>query len=56
MYIHNLNPVLINFGFIEIRWYSIAYILGILVGWWLGKKILGFKIKTQKINILNNDN
>tara|TARA_X000001036_G_scaffold269095_1_gene249803 strand:- start:10815 stop:11609 length:795 start_codon:yes stop_codon:yes gene_type:complete len=55
MYIHNLNPVLINFGFIEIRWYSIAYILGILVGWWLGKKILGFKIKTQKINILNNE-
>ena len=55
MYIHNLNPVLIDFGFVEIRWYSIAYILGILVGWWLGKRILKFKIKTQKINITSSE-
>ena len=55
MYIHNFNPILINLGFIEIRWYSIAYIVGILIGWWLGKKILTFKIKTQKISVSNND-
>ena len=40
MYTHNLDPVLLNFGFIEIRWYSLAYIFGILIGWWLGKKII----------------
>ena len=40
MYIHNLDPVLFNFGFIEIRWYSLAYIAGILIGWSLGKKII----------------
>jgi phosphatidylglycerol:prolipoprotein diacylglycerol transferase len=40
MYIHDLNPVLISFGFIEIRWYSLAYILGILLGWWAAKNII----------------
>ena len=40
MYLHNLDPVLINFGFIAIRWYSLAYVFGIILGWWLSKKIL----------------
>ena len=40
MYSHNLDPVLIDFGFIAIRWYSLAYIVGIIIGWWYGKKIL----------------
>ena len=47
MYIHDLNPVLINFGFFEIKWYSLAYILGILIGWWIAKKIIIFKIKNK---------
>ena len=38
MYTHNLDPVLLDFGFIAIRWYSLAYIFGIIIGWWLGKK------------------
>ncbi len=33
-----LDPVAIDLGFFKIRWYSLAYITGILVGWWyLGK-------------------
>ena len=48
MYIHALNPVLINFGFIEIRWYSLAYIFGILIGWWFANKIIIFKCKPYK--------
>ena len=40
MFTHNLDPVLFNFGLISIRWYSVAYIAGILIGWWLGKKII----------------
>ena len=40
MYTHNLDPVLIDFGFLVIRWYSLAYIFGIILGWWLGKKII----------------
>jgi phosphatidylglycerol:prolipoprotein diacylglycerol transferase len=40
MYTHNLDPVLIDFGIIAVRWYSLAYIFGIIAGWWLGKKII----------------
>lgn len=40
MYTHNLDPILFDFGVIVIRWYSLAYIFGILLGWWLGKKII----------------
>ena len=43
MYIHNLDPVLLNLGFLDIRWYSLAYIFGIIIGWWLGKKIISKK-------------
>ena len=36
--------------FIEIRWYSLAYIFGILIGWWLGKKIINHIHKYNEIN------
>ena len=39
MFIHNLDPFIFDFGFFAIRWYSLAYILGILIGWWYGKNI-----------------
>ena len=53
MFIHNLDPVLFNFGFMAIRWYSLAYIAGIVIGWWLGKKIIikRFKIIGQRFNL-----
>ena len=47
MYIHDLDPVIVNFGLLEIRWYSVAYILGILIGWWLGKKIIILTVKSK---------
>ena len=50
MYIHNFDPILINLGILEIRWYSMAYIFGILLGWWLGKKILTLKVKKLKLS------
>ena len=40
MFTHNLDPVLFEFSLITIRWYSLAYIFGILIGWWYGKKVL----------------
>ena len=40
MFTHNLNPVFFEIGFIEIRWYSLAYIFGILIGWYYGKFII----------------
>ena len=39
MFVNNLDPVAIQFFSIEIRWYSLAYIVGILLGWSLSKKI-----------------
>ena len=38
MFINNFDPVAIEIFSIEIRWYSLAYIMGILVGWYLAKK------------------
>ena len=39
MFINNFDPVAIQIFSIEIRWYSLAYIGGILLGWTLCKKI-----------------
>ena len=47
MFINNFDPVAIEIFSIEIRWYSLAYILGILIGWYLSKKIF---IKNDEIN------
>ncbi|MDC3152566.1 prolipoprotein diacylglyceryl transferase [Pelagibacteraceae bacterium] len=40
MYIHNLDPVIFDFGILSLRWYSLAYLVGIIFGWWYGKKII----------------
>ena len=49
MFTHNLDPVLFDFGFLEIRWYSLAYIFGILAGWWVAKRIISNKFNTEKV-------
>tara|TARA_A100001035_G_scaffold27071_1_gene18186 strand:- start:200 stop:982 length:783 start_codon:yes stop_codon:yes gene_type:complete len=38
MFINNFDPVAIQIFSIEIRWYSLAYIIGILLGWILSKR------------------
>ena len=40
MYIHNLNPIIFDFGLLSLRWYSLAYLIGIIFGWWYGKKVI----------------
>jgi phosphatidylglycerol---prolipoprotein diacylglyceryl transferase len=49
MIVHNFDPVLVDFGFLQIRWYSIAYISGIVLGWAYAIKILK-KIKFNQYN------
>ena len=39
MFINNFDPVAIQIFSLEIKWYSLAYIAGILLGWILSKKI-----------------
>ena len=56
MYTHNLDPVLFDFGFLVIRWYSLAYIFGILIGWYLGKRVILGKFKNLNFDIKEFDN
>tara|TARA_B100001057_G_scaffold203446_1_gene204154 strand:+ start:158 stop:940 length:783 start_codon:yes stop_codon:yes gene_type:complete len=39
MFINNFDPVAIQFFSIQISWYSLSYIFGILGGWILSKKV-----------------
>ena len=39
MFINNFDPVAFQIMSFEIRWYSLAYIFGIVIGWVLCKKI-----------------
>ena len=39
MFINNFDPVAIQIFSLEIRWYSLSYVLGIVFGWFLCKKI-----------------
>jgi phosphatidylglycerol:prolipoprotein diacylglycerol transferase len=49
MIIHNFDPVLLDLGFIQIKWYSLAYILGIILGWIFAVKIIR-KTQNNKYN------
>jgi phosphatidylglycerol:prolipoprotein diacylglycerol transferase len=57
MFTHNLDPVIFNIGIVSIRWYSLAYILGIVIGWWYGKKLILNKtwILEEKFNLKHFD-
>ena len=46
MFTNNFDPVAFQIFYLEIRWYSLAYIAGILLGWVYCKKKL---IKDQRI-------
>jgi phosphatidylglycerol:prolipoprotein diacylglycerol transferase len=35
-----LSPIALDLGFFQLRWYSLAYIAGILAGWWYLLKLL----------------
>ena len=55
MYFHNLDPILVDFGFMAIRWYSLAYIAGILLGWGFARKIINYRLNFT-INLKDLDN
>ena len=52
MFINNFDPVAFNLFSLEIRWYSLSYIFGILFAWIYCKKFL---IKEEKILNLFDD-
>ena len=53
MFTHNFDPILIDLYIIEVRWYSLAYIFGILVGWIYAKKIIKHLKTNSSLNYLN---
>ena len=49
MFIHNINPILLQLGPIQIRYYGLFYLLGFLmVYFWLGRKIRSGELKLGK--------
>ena len=46
MFINNFDPVAFSLFDIDIRWYSLSYIFGILFGWFYAKKLV---IKDHKV-------
>ncbi len=48
MFTNNFDPVAIEIFSLEIRWYSLAYITGILVGWILSKKYFISKLEIKE--------
>ncbi|WP_075502311.1 prolipoprotein diacylglyceryl transferase [Candidatus Pelagibacter communis] len=50
MFINNFDPVAIEIFSLEIRWYSLAYIVGILSGWYLAKNYFSTKEIKEKFD------
>jgi phosphatidylglycerol:prolipoprotein diacylglycerol transferase len=36
-----IDPVLVEIGPFQLRWYALAYIAGIFLGWWYAKRLVG---------------
>lgn len=45
-----ISPILVQIGPVAIRWYALAYLFGILIGWWLLKRIC----KKQNFSLTQN--
>ena len=49
MFINNFDPIAFQVFSLEIRWYSLAYIFGLIFGWIYCKKILIENLKIKKL-------
>jgi phosphatidylglycerol:prolipoprotein diacylglycerol transferase len=38
-----IDPVAISFGPIAIRWYALAYVVSLVLGWWLARKLCRYE-------------
>ena len=47
MFVHDINPTIIDLGFFEIRWYGLMYVLGFFAVYYFGKKA----IKEERLKI-----
>jgi phosphatidylglycerol:prolipoprotein diacylglycerol transferase len=54
-YVHNLNPILLDLGPVQIRWYGLMYVIGFVIAGYLLKVLVRnnfFKIPEEKIDTL----
>ena len=48
----SIDPVIISFGFVDIRWYSLAYILGLIIGLViLEAKVIAIEVDKNNNNV-----
>lgn len=47
----DISPIIFSLGSIAIRWYSMAYLVGILLGWWL----VSARVKKYHIDLTSKD-
>ena len=52
MIVHNFSPTLIDLGFFQIKWYSAAYIFGIIFGWLYARKIIEHTAKKNGVTLI----
>ena len=53
MIVHNFDPIFIDLGVLQIRWYSIAYIAGIILGWIYAINIIKKVARKHNVTIIN---
>jgi len=53
MIVHNFDPVFIDLGVFQIRWYSIAYIVGIILGWIYAIKIIKKMARKHNFTVIS---
>jgi phosphatidylglycerol:prolipoprotein diacylglycerol transferase len=54
-YVHNLNPVLLDLGKVQVRWYGLMYVIGFVIAGFLFKALVRqkfFKVTEDKIDSL----
>ncbi len=54
-YVHNLDPVILDLGSLQIRWYGLMYVVGFIIAGFLLKKLVKdkfFKVEEAKIDTL----
>ncbi len=54
-YVHNIDPVIFDFGVLQIRWYGLMYVIGFIIAGYLLKVLVKknfFKISEDKVDTL----
>ena len=50
----SIDPILLSIGFVEIRWYSLSYIFGLIIGFVIMKKLNNSRGKLISYELLDN--